>query len=107
MEAFYSVQTEDQMGKISPSLSVQPNLLEDIAQGMMHQVSGMLKVLTASCAKPLTAPVLLQGLRDQSLKRKAKPVPLSEPLSISLPILLLHFLGRCMISGGLSCPDLI
>lgn len=65
----------------------------------MHQVSWMGKVLT-DCAKPLTAPVLLEGCRDQSLKRKTKPVPFSESLSIPLLILLLRFLGKCTFSGG-------
>lgn len=42
-------------------ISVQPNLLEGMAEVMMHQVSWMGKVLT-DCAKPLTAPALLEGI---------------------------------------------
>lgn len=37
MKAFCSDEIEDQVGKKAPSLSVQPHLLEDMAQVMMHQ----------------------------------------------------------------------
>lgn len=97
MKAFYSHETEDQRGKEVPILSVQPNLLEDVAQVMMYHVSWLGKVLTGSCAKPLTAPVLLEGFRHQSLKRNPKPVPLFETLNISLPILLTAFSGQVHI----------
>lgn len=83
MKAFSSDETEDQMGKNAPNLSIWPHLLEDMAQVMMHQVSWMGRVLTGPCAKLLTAPVLLERFGDQYLKRKAKPAPLSELLSLS------------------------